>query len=154
LKKGDKMKSTDLLEILNVLNKYKQTDMKIIKENLKNACKNLYEKHEGRKGISSLIGMELNAFQSCLNPSHSSNITFENLIKFCGILDIDIDDMLKPTNIIKSNRGVIKTWTNERQQELIERFDNGGIAEVKKRFNLTDKTILHYYNLFKKEQNG
>ena len=145
------MKNKDLLVVLN---KYKETDMRVMKENLKNACKNLYEQHGGRQGIAKLIDMELNAFQSCLNPSHSANLTFENLIKFCGILNLNIDSMFKDTDIIRSNRGVSKTWTLERKQSLISLFEDGGIKSVQKKFKLSNKTISHYYNLFTRELNG
>jgi hypothetical protein len=142
------MYESDLLKILET---YKKTDVKIVKENIKNACKKLYKQHGGRYGIAKLMNMELNAFQSCLNPSHSSNLTFENLIKFCGTLNLDISAMLAPVDVVKSNRGVDKFWTYDTQTELIARFDLGGIDYVKEKFNLSDKTILHYYNLFTRE---
>lgn len=141
------MKSREFLEVLN---KYNETDMRVMKENLKKECIKLYDMYGGRQGLAKQVGLEINAFQSCLNPSHSSILTFTNLIKFCGALHLDINDIFKPTEFVKDNRGVSKIWTSEKKQHLINQFEIGGVEAVKKSFNLSEKTIYHYYNLFHK----
>jgi hypothetical protein len=142
------MQNSNLLEVLT---KYKQTDMKVMKTNLKNACKGLLQEYGTRQDIADLVGMEINSFQSCLNVSHASVLTFENLVKMCGVLNLDINDMFKDTQVITKSTRAKKIWTVENKRDLLDRFSNGGVDLVQKKYDLSKKTILHYYNLFSRE---
>ncbi len=137
--------------LLEVLNKYKETDMKVMKTNLKNACRDLVHEYGTRQDIAELVGMKLNHLQSCLNVSHSSILTFENLVKICSALNLDMNDIFKDTKIITATKKTNKFWTPEKKIDLLNRYSNGGVELVQKKFNLSYKTVMHYYNLFNKE---
>ena len=139
-------------DMLNVLATYEGTSQGVIKQNLKDsiALDSTKETYGNRKDIADYVGIEINSLQSCLNVSHASKLTFENLVRLCGSLNLDIYSMFVPTTITTHLRNS-KVWTPEKKVSFINRFEIGGIESVKEEFNLSDKTILHYYNVFTRE---
>ena len=134
-------------EMMKLLERFKETNYLIMKQNLKNKCKEIGK----RKQLAEKTGIEIGVFQSCLNPAHKTSLTFENLIKICGKLDIDIEDIFQDTTIKKSNRGASAIWNKQNKKDFINIFERKNIQEVRKRYNLTEKTATYYYNKFKKE---
>lgn len=140
------------LEVLDLMKKYNQMDMKKIKFNLQVACASKYKEYGGREGMAQKLHMNPNSFATCINPSQASILTFENLIKICVEFDIDVNKILNPnTKIIKSAKGQKKFWDAKKIREYLRTYNQYGVEEVMKKYNLSHKTALLYYNRFKEE---
>jgi len=138
-------------DIYKLLTKYYNTNMKLMKNNLRNECKLKYKDFGGRKGMAELVGLEFGAFQSCLNPSHQSSLTFENLIKICGTFDIKAEKLFANTRITKGNQGVEKTWTLEKKQKFVNDYKRLGVEGMTEEYLLTKKTVALYNTRFSKD---
>ena len=136
--------------ILEILEKYKSANMKKVKYQLKVACSEQYKKYGGRKGMAERLGMNTNFFSTCINPSQTSIITFENLLKICNTFNFEINRILDQDIVVtKTSRGRKKQWSDENKSDYINIYENEGIEIAREKYNLSKKTAMLYYKHFK-----
>jgi hypothetical protein len=142
-------------DIYNVYKKFQQTNVKVIKNNMQYACTDRYirgnNKHPGNKDeFIETLGLTLYQYQSMINPSHHANVTFENFIKVCAILNLDIDSMLIDRCVEHKIR-INKKWTQEMKRNFVDYLTTYGLIATSEKFGISEKTIRNYYYLFIEE---
>ena len=145
---NDIIKENDYL--LDIAIKYQNTDVNIVKTNLKNILKDKYRNRIDQREIAKFLHIDLSTFYSYLYVSHTAVIPLDKLCWICGKLNLSLDTLFAPVKIPSIHNSI---WTTEHKKEFIHCYDID-IDLAMLEFNLSKKTAMHYYNLFKRQIEG
>ena len=144
---GNTIETKDLLTIYN---RFINTDTKIIKTNLKNACKGCYG-HGYKAKFAQDMGLTVHQYQTMINASHPSNIPFENFIKLVGHLKLNLDQILIDQKLPVEMDRSTKIWTKRNKKKFIQYYTKNGLLATIDEYGLSLFTVKCYYNAFTKE---
>jgi transcriptional regulator with XRE-family HTH domain len=144
--------NTDMIQecdyLLDIAFKYQSTDMSIIKTNLNHILKEKYRHTLGQREIAKLLNIDLSTLYSYIYISHTTVIPLEKLCWICGKLNVSLEDLFKPVKVQKITNSL---WTIDNKHNFIHCYETEGIDVAMQVFNVTQKTAMHYYNLFKRQ---
>jgi hypothetical protein len=137
--------------LLDLVTKFRSTNVNIIKTNLRKILKPMYKGHErfeGISGLSKFLEIEISELYSYMYISYTSNLKLETLLWICSMLKVSPFSLFKD---IKVQEPVRKKWTSENKQEFVDYVCTYGIERSMDEFNLSRKSTMHYYNVFKRQ---
>lgn len=136
-------------ELKEISTRLKKIDTQVLKSNLKQLINTKYNEKGWREEVARILNMNINTFNSIVNPIHHSHITLERLIHIVDSLELNINDVLANNKVVYSNKET--KWTKEKQVEYVTDYINYDIEYMMKKYKLSRESVLAYYPLFKKK---
>jgi len=147
------MTITEAFEQLN--ERLNKMDLRVLKSNLFQACKNLYKDYNGRRGVCKQTGLNEHTFTGMINKANRSKVTMDNLLIMVNTLGLDINEILTDKPIVKSYLSKYRMkWTDKIKKEFIKHYDEYGERLTAKNYYLKPTTVQNYYTTFKLELEG
>jgi len=140
-------------DILEIYKKFMNIETKTLKYNLLVAVQARYSEFESRDALIETTGLTRSTFQSMVNVSHPSRVMFENIVIICGTLNIPYDELLVESEVsdekFRGNMNLL--WTVPRKKRFVEYYKENGLDATAKKFELSIKTTMLYYDRFSVE---
>jgi len=134
-------------DIYELLQRFNNIDLKILKINLQYTCSKMYDKGE-KPEFAQRTGLTTSQYYTAVNPAHSSKVTFDNFVTLCYNLNLDMYDLLTDHNRTERFNNQGRFWTYDNKQEFINHVSEFGITSTAEEYGLSEKTVMHYNKLF------
>lgn len=132
-----------------LIQKYQDTDIRIVKFNLYSWYKENFKMYGGRSEFAKVLGITDSRWQSYINPSNIGRIPFESIIRICAVFSIDYEILFVPVDWSKQAMRE-KKWTKVKIKEFLNYVDLYGIKNASKFYELSEKSVMTYVENFQK----
>lgn len=130
-------------ELLQIINRYKETDYTTIKYNLKRymdlSTLSLTE-------ISEHTKIKLQTLYQIRKVHVPYNVDFILAMRICDAIQITIDKLLSPVDIVKPEK--LTKWSITAKQKYIQDFEKMSITKVCEVYKILQRTAHEYYRVF------